>query len=401
MLLLIFDLVSTFGSEIFFFACSFYILRETSNGTLYGFVIGMMAVVQIVLGPIMGNLADYKSNRKMIFIAQLLSVLSITVFLVGYQNHLWALVILMMMLTATDVPVGLIIESNLAKITGEQLERFVSLRNIVIMATSFLAPVIGGIVVGFLSIEQMGYVILVTESLAMLTIAFIPLSRHVEKENQAFINNFKKGFHYIWAKKDLATMVVYLAVINIILYAIPIGISMLAIQKMHVSSSAFGWIEASLTISMALGSIILAIFPPKQNLRLYLIGSSYTIAMIFFALALITMMAMGNLTGVLALIGVYIVLGFSAQYSNIPLQIYFQKRIEESYKARVFSVSFALSQFTKPLSIMFFSFILGYNYTLVFLITGIIFVMIVVTFTKIVSKDVFDKGINTSSEEGV
>ncbi|MCP6652328.1 hypothetical protein NL518_29970, partial [Klebsiella pneumoniae] len=65
----------------------------------------------------------------MIFIAQLLSVLSITVFLVGYQNHLWALVILMMMLTATDVPVGLIIESNLAKITGEQLERFVSLRN--------------------------------------------------------------------------------------------------------------------------------------------------------------------------------------------------------------------------------------------------------------------------------
>ncbi|MEJ7142236.1 hypothetical protein WL220_13715, partial [Staphylococcus capitis] len=78
---------------------------------------------------------------------------SITVFLVGYQNHLWALVILMMMLTATDVPVGLIIESNLAKITGEQLERFVSLRNIVIMATSFLAPVIGGIVVGFLSIE--------------------------------------------------------------------------------------------------------------------------------------------------------------------------------------------------------------------------------------------------------
>ncbi|PTJ49143.1 MFS transporter [Staphylococcus simulans] len=196
-LLLIFDLVSTFGSEIFFFACSFYILRETSNGALYGFVIGMMAVVQIVLGPIMGNLADYKSNRKMIFIAQLLSVLSITVFLVEYQNHLWALVILMMMLTVTDVPVGLIIESNLAKITGEQLERFVSLRNIVIMATSFLAPVIGGIVVGFLSIEQMGYVILVTESLAMLTIAFIPLNRHVEKENQAFINNFKKGFHYI------------------------------------------------------------------------------------------------------------------------------------------------------------------------------------------------------------
>lgn len=74
---------------------------------------------------------------------------------------------------------------------------------------------------------------------------------------------------------------------------------------------------------MALGSIILAIFPPKQNLRLYLIGSSYTIAMIFFALALITMMAMGNLTGVLALIGVYNVLGFNAQYSNIPLQIYF------------------------------------------------------------------------------
>ena len=152
---------------------------------------------------------------------------------------------------------------------------------------------------------------------------------------------------------------------------------------------------------MALGSIILAIFPPKQNLRLYLIGSSYTIAMIFFALALITMMAMGNLAGVLALIGVYIVLGFSAQYSNIPLQIYFQKRIEESYKARVFSVSFALSQFTKPLSIMFFSFILGFNYTLVFLITGLVFVMIVVVFTKIVPKDVFDKGINTSSEEGV
>ncbi|WP_180363543.1 MULTISPECIES: hypothetical protein [unclassified Staphylococcus] len=236
-----------------------------------------------------------------------------------------------------------------------------------------------------------------TESLAMLTIAFIPLNRHVEKENQAFINNFKKGFHYIWAKKDLATMVVYLAVINIILYAIPIGISILAIQKMHVSSSAFGWIEASLTISMALGSIILAIFPPKQNLRLYLIGS----AMIFFALALITMMAMGNLAGVLALIGVYIVLGFSAQYSNIPLQIYFQKRIEESYKARVFSVSFALSQFTKPLSIMFFSFILGFNYTLVFLITGLVFVMIVVVFTKIVPKDVFDNGINMPSKEGV
>ncbi|MHD0398480.1 MFS transporter [Staphylococcus simulans] len=243
--------------------------------------------------------------------------------------------------------------------------------------------------------------ILVTESLAMLTIAFIPLNRHVEEEHQAFIDNFKKGFRYIGAKKDLATMVVYLAVINNIIYAIPIGISMLAIQKMHLSSSAFGWIEASLTISMVLGSILLAIFPPKQNLRLYLIGSSYTIAMIFFALTLVTTLAMGNITGVLALIGIYIVLGFSAQYSNIPLQIYFQKRIEESYKARVFTVSFALSQFTKPLSIIFFSFILGFSYTLVFLMTGLVFLMIVVTFTKMVPKDVFDNGINTSSKEGV
>lgn len=57
-ILILFSTISTMFSDIFTFACGFYVLQLTGSGSLFGTYLSILAIIQVLTMPIFGNMID-------------------------------------------------------------------------------------------------------------------------------------------------------------------------------------------------------------------------------------------------------------------------------------------------------------------------------------------------------
>ncbi|HGH0776474.1 TPA: hypothetical protein ACJHH8_000102 [Staphylococcus pseudintermedius] len=82
-ILILFSTISTVFSDIFTFACGFYVLQLTGSGSLFDTYLSILAIIQVLTMPIFGNKIDRHSNQKMLILGQVLSVVTLFIFLNG------------------------------------------------------------------------------------------------------------------------------------------------------------------------------------------------------------------------------------------------------------------------------------------------------------------------------
>ncbi|ADX76559.1 hypothetical protein NAC36_000102 [Staphylococcus pseudintermedius] len=82
-ILILFSTISTMFSDIFTFACGFYVLQLTGSGSLFGTYLSILAIIQVLTMPIFGNMIDRHSNQKMLILGQVLSVVTLFIFFNG------------------------------------------------------------------------------------------------------------------------------------------------------------------------------------------------------------------------------------------------------------------------------------------------------------------------------
>lgn len=85
--LLCFDTLSTLGSGIFTFTCSFYILQQTGSGSIFGMYLALLAIVNTISMPLIGNVIGRHHNKTILLIGQIGSILALTSFTLFYKGH--------------------------------------------------------------------------------------------------------------------------------------------------------------------------------------------------------------------------------------------------------------------------------------------------------------------------
>ncbi|HCU5977380.1 TPA: hypothetical protein K8075_000090 [Staphylococcus pseudintermedius] len=82
-ILILFSTISTMFSDIFTFACGFYVLQLTGSGSLFGTYLSILAIIQVLTMSIFGNMIDRHSNQKVLILGQVLSVVTLFIFFNG------------------------------------------------------------------------------------------------------------------------------------------------------------------------------------------------------------------------------------------------------------------------------------------------------------------------------
>ncbi|MGV3276449.1 hypothetical protein ACEE54_03465 [Staphylococcus hyicus] len=182
------------------------------------------------------------------------------------------------------------------------------------------------------------------------------------------------------------TEVKYLLVIavfmNFIMNVLIVGIPILIVQQLSLSSKHLGVAEGTLGVSLIVSALIFSVIPLKNQLRRsYLYALMLQLLILILYLVVISLGLSSTIVYGTVLIG-QLLLGLSITLGNIPYQILLQHTVDESYKSRVFSVNQSFVSALVPLSYMLFGFLLPLSFTFTLVGCAVSMGLIVIIFLK-------------------
>lgn len=145
----------------FSFACSFYILTLTGSGSLFGTYLDAIAMIETLALPLIGTFIDRVAHKRLLMIGQSISTSILLLF--AFTENIPMLFITMIVLVFVDMIVSSIVSSNLQLISGKYLEKLISYRQVVTSASGILSPILAGLLVAILSIQNIALINSVTD----------------------------------------------------------------------------------------------------------------------------------------------------------------------------------------------------------------------------------------------
>lgn len=379
--LLCFDTLSTFMFSIFSFVCSFYILTLTDSGSLFGTYLGAIAMIETLALPLIGTFIDRVAHKRLLIIGQSISTSILLLF--AFTENIPMLFITMIVLVFVDMIVSSIVSSNLQLISGEYLEKLISYRQIVTSASGILSPILGGLLVAILSIQNIALINSVTVFLCLLLLSLLTFKNAgVVQQQQTFFQNFKTGFKYVARFNNLKAITVTVAFVNFLITAIMIGVPFMILQQLHLTSKHLGLFESIFSGSVLASGLFFSIYTLKNQYKRYISTSITILAFVLVASGLAPMFQEQPWLSFGIIAFATFVAEFAVNLNNIPLQILLQKEVEERYKTRVFALLGSLSMGLRPAALVFFGFVIPLHTTLAFVISGVVLLWVLLYFRK-------------------
>lgn len=387
--LILFGFISKIGSKIFSFACAFYILNNTENSYLYSLYLALVVLTTVFSTPIAGVFIDKLNNKRLVLYSQLTSVITLGLFAFVYNDNIYLIVVLGIILNIPDGINGIIIQKNLKEIVTKDFERIISIRQTINTVMNFVVPILGGVLVGFIPLQLLGAFNLFTEAISILLLQSLPILNHKQVKNK-FLPLFKEGVQYLAKKKNIVLILSTGLIVNFLVNSTSVGVPIIAIQQLKLTSTQFGTLESGYTLSIFIVSLILSIYPPKRKVDRYFKLSVIIQVIVLSALGWFLMFPHSQTVSFIFFIIMNMLLGSSTPISNIAYSIYLQNQVEAEYKGRVFSLNQAVAQSIIPISLGIFGLILNKNAGLIYLIVAALMLITLIIFSVLWCKFKFE-----------
>ena len=262
------SLVSNIGTWMQRIAQDWLVLTELTdhNATAVGIVMGLQFGPQVLLLPLTGFVADHLDRRKLLFVTQtcmgLLALVLGILTLAGSVElwHVYLLAFLLGCVTAFDSPTRLTFISDI--VSEQHLSNAVALNSTSFNAARTIGPAIAGLLIAAIG---SGWIFLLNAaSFAAVIYSMLLLRREDIKPFQKtprVSGSFAAGFHYVWNRPDLLTVVIMLCLVGTFAQNFPIFIATMAVKVFQSSASEYGL----LTAMMAMGSVTGALLAARRE----------------------------------------------------------------------------------------------------------------------------------------
>jgi len=361
-------LISTFGSNVYAFAISFYILQTTGSATSFATNLICNILPRTLVGPFVGYLADNYSRKAIVILSQIATTIAICGLLfVTYTEglSLIAIYVTTCVLSLTSACSGITFTSSITGLVNEErIQRAMSLNQMSISFAAIGSPAVGGLLYGAVSMPVFLIIFIIASIIAVLlesTMNFKLFAKRKEKEigeeKEPMWQSMKAGFAYLKTKPVIMAIIWIALMINFCFGAFEVGYSYVLIEKLKMASMHFGITEGA----FALGMLIMSIYFSVRTEVKYplLVSKRGILAMGFF-------MAMTGFPLIVSMpynvnIAYYIVLmfGFGSMIIlvNTPIQVMMQKQIDDDYKGRIFSILETMAMALMPLGMVIYGFL--------------------------------------------
>ncbi|NBI27474.1 MFS transporter [Chengkuizengella marina] len=246
--------VSLFGTSVYSFAMSLYILTVTGSGLSFATNLVLSILPTVLLGPIAGVLTD-RFNRKMIIVGtDLISgIVLLVLFIVSFVqfNLIWVYAVTLILnilgtlfsVCSESVKPNIVLEKNLMKMNA--------VSRMILSASFILGQVLGGIVYAFIDIQIFILINALSFMMSGMSELFINFNFNVEEKKEQsekikIFSDMKDGFVFLFNQKSLLGMMILFILINFFsTFSVVVPVPYILTNVIEVSSISFGVIEAS------------------------------------------------------------------------------------------------------------------------------------------------------------
>ncbi|MDL2274974.1 MFS transporter, partial [Desulfosarcina sp. OttesenSCG-928-G10] len=209
--------LSLFGSSVTGFAIIWHVTLETSSGTWMMLIILFSMLPQVPVSMWGGVWAD-RYNRKHLVMAADSGIAAATLvlailYLAGHDNLGLLLVISAVRSVGAGIQMPAVSAMIPQVVPKHQLTRFGGINQSLNAVSQFLAPAIGGVVLGTVGIAWAFLVDVVTAAIAVLILRFVPISPvRLPDESTSVWNEMKAGLAFSWRHPLLKALILFYGV---------------------------------------------------------------------------------------------------------------------------------------------------------------------------------------------
>jgi len=362
-------LISSFGANVYSFAISFYILQLTGSATNFALNLICSILPRTIAAPFAGYVADNFSRKRTIILAQAASVLAIAGLLtVSLMNglSLTAIYITTCLLSLTSTFSGITFTSSISGLVNEdRIQKAMSLNQMSISLASIVAPALGGVLYGAVSIPVFLTIYLIASLVALIldsTMDFQLFAKrsHVPvagQEKEKLWVSMKEGFVYLKTKPVIITIIFIALFVNFFFGSFEVGYSFVLIEKLEMKSVHFGILEGAFAIGMLLLSFYLSI---RKEIKYPLITAKYGIigmALVIGGIAVPLLITFTYQAMFVYYLILMLAIGSFLTIINTPIWVMMQKSVDDDFKGRVISILETMAQVLMPLGTVIYGFL--------------------------------------------
>jgi len=354
-------LISLFGSTIYSFAMSLYVLNATGSGLSFATNLVLGLLPMIVIGPFAGVIADRIDRKKIVVSMDILNgVVLIGVYLLTayYGLNLILIYCSTLILNILATVFNTSIEAGKPNIVSkDKIFKVNSISKIIDSVSSILGPMVGGLV--FILVDIKVFIIVnaisfIFSGVLEMFIDFNVNSVQIKKKsNIDFKKDIRDAFKYMVSVKEIISLFGIFVSVNFFMgLSITIPFPYIITNVLELSSGFYGIIQGFFPVGMIIGSLLIGKITKdisyKKLLNRMIIMLSISIILIGVPLLFNT-----NLSDVFYLIYYSLILGLVGviiAIVDIPVLSMLQSMIDDEYRGRVLSLGVSLAKIILPIA---------------------------------------------------
>lgn len=364
-LFLLSSCISLFGTSIYNFAISLYVLKLTGSGLSFAItqVLGILST--ILVNPFAGVLVDRLDKKRLAIIMDFLcSSLLIGLYLLSakYALNLFMIYAGTFLLNVFTTVYGICVEAAKPNLVSEEkLISINSISKIIDSSASILGPMIGGIVFAFLDMRFFIVFNGISFAISSLLQLFVNFKFNFndnseKKESVNFFDDFIEGITYLKDNRNLSNMFGVFIVLNFFMgLSINVPMPYIINNVLKLNTNFFGIIEAALPVGMILGALIIIRIMSKYPYIKIIKLSNILLSVCMFAIGLSVILYSYVSNDIFFLIYYIIIMllaGIAISSIDIPIFYTLQITIPDVYRGRVLSIGISITKIILPISLV-------------------------------------------------
>ncbi|MCX8173395.1 MAG: MFS transporter [Thermoplasmata archaeon] len=346
--------VSRVGDQIYLLAVMWWALNYQGSAMDMGIVVLANSIPLVVLGPFCGVLADRYHKKSLMMGADIARVIVMLlmfsqVFLLG---HLSLISIYLAAITISSFaslfnPASV---SAVPRIVGEQnLVRANSLLDMGMYTANVTGPMIAGILIALLPINDVFLITASTFFFSFVLIASMKIPEMASAEKTRFLDDFREGLNYLSRNRFMVKLVALFGAVNFFAGVMVLFPAIFAKNVFHASSVEMGMLETAIGAGALIATFYLAFKKEMNVLPLFKYGKLFMLATACAFLG----MALSPWFPVTA--GFFLLFGLILALTNVYVTVFFQIETEGPLQGRIISFLFTVASFSLPVSFFTFS----------------------------------------------
>ncbi|GFZ33067.1 MFS transporter [Clostridium zeae] len=357
--------ISLFGTSVYNFAISLFVLKLTGSGLSFATTLIMGILSTVLVNPFAGVLADRLDKKLLAIITDMLNgILLIILYLlsISFTLNLPIIYVSTFILNVFSTVYGISIEAARPNLVSEKrLISINAINKVIESISSILGPIIGGMVFALLDIRFF----IIINSFSFVVSAFLQLfmdfkltyvSNGKPKEMINFFADILEGITYLRDKKNISNMFAIFIVLNFFIgLSITVPMPYIINNVLKLNTKFFGIIEGAFPIGMIFGAIMIKRIIEKYSYKSIIKSTSMLLSACMSAIgfSVILHQQINNENVFLIyFILVMILAGIAISAIDIPIFYILQQAIPDEYRGRVLSIGMSIAKIILPIALV-------------------------------------------------